>query len=103
MSRIRGLPKGYKISETRFRELYYFCLQYNEWQKQRNSYAEKIKMVEDACMEASPELAPYIKEAVTNKGVTYQRLRSRLNIPCDRNTYYKYRRKFYWILDKKKT
>lgn len=112
MSRIRGLPKEYKISEIRFRELYYFCLQYHEWKSQRSKYTrdsreyqeytEKINMVERACEEVGGELAPYIREAVTNKGITYQTLRSRMNIPCSSNTYYKYRRKFYWLIDKKK-
>ncbi len=109
MPRIRGLPKKYKISETRFRELYYFCLQYNDWIKSRErypkesreyqEYTDKIHMVETACEAACEDLAPYIKEAVTKRGVTYQTLQARMNIPCSGNTYYKYRRKFYWIMD----
>ena len=75
----KKLPKQYGISEFRFRELYYYTLQYPE-----------------------EGLAEYIRAGVVWKDMTYTKLKSVFGIPCDRNTYYKYRRKFYWLLDKKK-
>ena len=34
MANVRALNKNkYKLSNYRFRELYYFCLQYDEWQE----------------------------------------------------------------------
>lgn len=105
----RPLPKRYEISENRFRELYYYTLQYPEWVKelqkkdsQKKELQKRIEQIEEVCNEASQELSSFIKIGVTQKGMTYAALKSRYEIPCDRNTYYKYRRKFYWLLDKKK-
>lgn len=112
MPRTRTLPKRYNISETRFRELYYYTLQYQEWLEELKSGSlspyrkeelrRRIAQIDITCYEANPELASYIRRGVTQKGMTYLALRNRHEIPCDRNTYYKYRRKFYWLLDKKK-
>lgn len=107
----RRMPKRYKISEYRFRELYYHVLQYSEWKEELRKGTNRrrdtdlqrlVTRVDATCLEANKELASYIKLGVTNKDVTYTVLKMIYDIPCDRNTYYKYRRKFYWLLDKKK-
>lgn len=59
------------------------------------------EMIEQAAIEAAPDLHQYILKAVTNEGYTYEFLKNRMNIPCSRNTFYKLRRKFYYILAQK--
>lgn len=110
----KRLPEQYGISELRFRELYYYALQYGEWEKELRQgdcdcsqqrvedLRRRIDQIDMICLEANEELAHYLKLGVTNKDVTYTVLNARYGIPCDRNTYYKYRRKFYWLLDKRK-
>lgn len=134
MGNIRTLNKKYGISKNRFKELYYWCLQYNEWKdelKYKTDTAKSIgvtdmpvahsngnstqdlairraelerncRIIERAAIEADPEIHQYLLKAVTNEGVTYQYLKLIMNIPCSHNTYYERRKKFYWLLDKKK-
>ena len=106
------LPKQYGISEFRFRELYYYTLQYPEWEKaylagkkspeELESLRRKMDEIDILCLRAEEGLAEYIRAGVIWKDMTYTTLRSEFGIPCDRNTYYKYRRKFYWLLEKER-
>lgn len=66
---------------------------------ERILYFNKMKLIEQAALEADGELADYILKAVT-EGLTYTTLKSKLNIPCSRDTYYNRYRRFFWILDK---
>lgn len=44
MANVRAINKEkYNISNYRFRELYYFCLQYEEWQEELNAIRNPIK------------------------------------------------------------
>ena len=44
MPNVRMLNKDkYKISKYRFRELYYFCLQYNEWMEELENKRNPLK------------------------------------------------------------
>lgn len=63
----------------------------------RDEYASKIRMVEKAAWKADPQLCSYILRAVT-EGLSYTQLKSRLNIPCSRDTYYDRYRRFFWLL-----
>lgn len=60
-------------------------------------YSEKIKLVEQAAIEADPDLWYYILKAVT-EGYSYTYLQTKLNIPCGRDTYYDRYRRFFWLL-----
>lgn len=62
---------------------------------------KQMKMVEQAAIEADPELADYILLAVTN-GVSWEFLEMRQEIPCCRQTYYDRYRKFFWCLSKER-
>lgn len=116
----------YWISKHRHYELKHFCLQYRDWKGSyedadgyeseagksdtrfsdrtarhgllRTKYLEKIKMVEYAAMNADEGLYPYILKAVT-EGLSFTYLKSRLEIPCSRDTYYDRYRRFFWLLD----
>lgn len=61
------------------------------------TYGEKIDMVERAAKEADEDLYIYILKAVT-EGLSYTYLKSRLDIPCSKDTYYDRYRKFFWLL-----
>ena len=122
----------YYVNKYRYYELKYFCLQYPHWQKiciednlssctydnikvrqsrysdptykiaeNRVLYLDNIKIVEQAAIAADSSLYTYILKAVT-EGLSFNQLKTKLNIPCGRDMYYDRYRKFFWILDKTK-
>lgn len=62
-------------------------------------YWEKIQLVENAALQADPELSTYILKAVT-EDLSFNYLKSRLEIPCCKDTYYDRYRRFFWLLNK---
>lgn len=60
-------------------------------------YGSKIKIIEKAAMDADEYLYEYILRAVT-ENLSYTYLKTQMNIPCSRDTYYDRYRKFFWIL-----
>lgn len=65
----------------------------------RHLYFERLKAIEKASIDADPYLANYILKAVT-EGLSFNYLKSRLEIPCGKDMYYDRYRRFFWILDK---
>ena len=61
-------------------------------------YAEKINLIETAARNTDEVLQPYILKAVT-EGLSYTYLKTVLNIPCSKDTYYDRYRRFFWLLD----
>lgn len=61
-------------------------------------YSDRIEMVENAAYDADDILGEYILRGVT-EGLSYTHLKSKLGIPCSRDTYYDRYRKFFWLLD----
>lgn len=54
MANIRTLNKNkYNISDYRFRELYYFCLQYEEWMQELNAKRNPLKGTQYSGMPSS--------------------------------------------------
>ena len=119
----------YWINKHRHYELKHFCLQYPFWQnayneldglkgrsddissrsnipgdptcqcaEARNRYFEKMDLVRRMAYEADPFLASYIFKAVT-EDLSFTYLKTRLEIPCSRDTYYDRYRKFFWLLN----
>lgn len=64
----------------------------------RTVYLDRMELVRRTAYEADPDLASYIFIAVT-EGVSYDYLKSKLNIPCGRDMYYDRYRRFFWLLD----
>lgn len=60
-------------------------------------YGSKIKIIEKAAMDADEYMYEYILRAVT-ENLSYTYLKTQMNIPCSRDTYYDRYRKFFWIL-----
>ena len=65
----------------------------------RALYLERMHVVEQAAIAADADLYSYILKAVT-EGYSYDHLKSRLHIPCCRDTYYDLYRRFFWLLNK---
>lgn len=65
----------------------------------RAYYSDKIRLIEQAAMEADKYLYDYILKAVTEE-LSYTYLKSKLDIPCGKDMYYDRYRKFFWILNK---
>lgn len=62
-------------------------------------YKNYMDMVRETCMLADEFIHEYLFKAVT-EGRAYPYLKTKLNIPCSRDYYYKRYRKFFWLLDK---
>jgi hypothetical protein len=60
-------------------------------------YSEKIDLLEKIAIEADKCLHNYILKAVT-ENLSYTYLKTRLEIPCSRDTYYDRYRRFFWLL-----
>ena len=120
----------YYISKHRYYELKHYCLQYPEWKRKYNDLCEKmpggiiqvsnddcipvdvsaavrqryldqIHLVEDCCALTDPVLGDYILRGVT-EGRTYSYYKVKCGIPCCKDIYYEYYRKFFFILDHRK-
>lgn len=87
LSKTDGIPKGSIITNPTER-----CA------TERAYYAERIKMVERAAMDADEYLWKYILIAVT-EGLSFTYLQTQLDIPCSRDTYYDRYRRFFWLLN----
>lgn len=118
----------YWIDRHRYYELRHFCLQYLLWKKayeepdgvyakqlyfmptktepanptedaaiRKLYFHERMQMVEKAAKNTDKSLADYILKGVT-EAMSYDHLKSRLDIPCSKEVYYDLYRKFFWIL-----
>lgn len=67
--------------------------------EKRLRYFNRIEIIEQAAVNADPELATYILKGVT-EGHSFTYLKTRLEIPCSRDTYYDRYRRFFWLLNK---
>lgn len=68
---------------------------------ERLYFSERIAMVESAANETDETLAPYILLGVT-KGISYDVIGVKTEIPCCKETYYNLYRRFFCILDRKR-
>ena len=124
----------YSISNERYRELYYFCLQYDERKQkletlrglQRSpqdgqphgssvsdptakngaiaaTLSRDNEIIEQAAIESGGgDLYQWLFKAVTHN-YTYDNMRVYYNMPCCKNEFTKIRRKFFYLLDQKKS
>lgn len=119
----------YYISKYRKLELKYFCLQYPEWKQalsnlsfiaprpdilvdhdpldpvsmisdKREPYVRRITLVEEAANETDSMLGAYILRCAAY-GLSYEHVRTKYNIPCNRRDFYNLYRKFFYILSQK--
>lgn len=127
-----SLSEEYDISRHRYRELKEFCLQYDEKKlklkqlytsstvppevavmggvpgnptQRKAMYAiqwkNDIELIDNALNEACGAdvgIVPILKKNIT-EGIGYESLGY---VPCSSKTFYRYRRKFFFLLDKEK-
>ena len=67
----------------------------------KNELQGKIDMIERIAKKVDPVIAPYLVKGVT-EGFSYDNLRPRTDIPCNREEYYALYRKFFWILSEER-
>ena len=87
VSNLEKVPSGNTISDPTAKQAL-----------RRAYYSERIEMIESAAYDADNILSEYILRGVT-EGLSYTYLKSKLGIPCSRDTYYDRYRKFFWLLD----
>lgn len=63
----------------------------------RAFYKERMNMIERIAMETDKYLYDYILKAVTEE-LSFTYLKSKMDIPCSRDTYYDRYRRFFWLL-----
>lgn len=66
-------------------------------------YKKNMELVENTCRLADEELAKYIFMSVTNEGIHYTYLRTKLDMPCGKDMFYDRYRKFFWLLSERKS
>lgn len=95
-----------KKDKNRESELRFFCKQYDSWKREinstsdkklRNRLIKKCEMIEQSAIEANPYITEFVIKNVT-QGITYEHM----NVPCGRQYFYRTRRKFFDLLDKKR-
>lgn len=64
-------------------------------------YWERMMMVERVAKETDDELWFYILKAVT-EDLSYNYLKSKMDMPCGKDMYYDRYRKFFWLLSKER-
>ena len=64
-------------------------------------FGERMEMVEQAAIEAEPDLYPYLLRGVTEE-LSYDALKMKYDIPCCRDVYYAAYRRFFWLLSKRR-
>ena len=62
-------------------------------------FSARMEMVEKAAMETHPFLGSYILRGVT-EGLSYDKLNAQEAVPCCKDTYYDFYRRFFWLLSK---
>ena len=126
-----SIKNKYYIPKFRYLELKNFCLQYNDWKlalkeislirahletgndtassnpteemaAKRIRYVENINLIEETAKLADPLIAKWIVKGVT-ESYTYEYLHLKLEMPASRDMYYDRYRRFFWILDKKRS
>lgn len=119
----------YYISKERYYELLHFCRQYKDYKIQYNEalsasrqllnneikhmsdsseverkaskmyeYSRKIDIIDENLTLAGGDIHYYLFLAVT-RGLSFNNLKTSMNMPCGKNYFYKRYRKFFWLLD----
>ena len=87
----------YKINKFAYRELYYFCLRYGEYNNENSR-----KLIEQTAIEVDNNIYQPLLLNVTT-GVTYEQMKAcGVMILCGRRQFYEKRKKFFWILNNRK-
>ena len=67
----------------------------------KSYFSKRMDMIEQTAERTDKELCRYILKGVT-EGWSYDIIKSRLGIPCCKDTYYSLYRRFFWLLNKER-
>ena len=67
----------------------------------RAALKSKMQIIEDAAREADEQIGKYILIMATTPDMTFDKLKQKHKVPCEKDMFYDRRRKFYWLLSKK--
>ncbi|MDR2889238.1 MAG: hypothetical protein LBV33_05295 [Lachnospiraceae bacterium] len=90
----RGVRKD--ISQAKYNELRYFCLQYDE-KKGDPSRTHEMELIEETALAANDAIYRYILKNVT-QGIKYEHM----DVPCGRRQFYEARKLFFRMLSLKR-
>lgn len=65
--------------------------------EQRDTYISKIELINRASNDTDPVLGRFVLTGVT-KGLSYDCINAKETVPCCKDVYYNFYRKFFWIL-----
>ncbi|MBQ9199233.1 MAG: hypothetical protein IJ141_03570 [Lachnospiraceae bacterium] len=113
MARVRvcNIYKKNDISKNRYMQMYFFCLQYDDWKKAVKENQDKeyvkiaernIKVINKAAKEAADNndiFTQYLIKAVTHNDRSYNDTFNDSDV-CDNAEFYLMRRNFYLYLNK---
>lgn len=104
------------VRREKYRELQYFCLQYEEKKEavlsgverkgghrarvsedKRERLRKEVELIEQTAIETNPEIYQYLLKSVT-EGTSYEYL----NVPMSKGRFYDYRRLFFALLAEKR-
>lgn len=104
------------VSRKKYRELQYFCLQYEEKkeavlsglerkgehrvrvsEEKRERYKKEVELIEQTAIEANPEIYSYLLKSVT-QGIGYEWM----DVPMSKGRFYDYRKLFFVLLADKR-
>ena len=65
----------------------------------RDEIRKRLRMISDAVIQTDPigHIGSFVLKGVTNN-LPYEKLNARMSLPCSRDEYYEYYRKFFYIL-----
>ena len=120
----------YYIDRHRFYELKHYCMQYKSWKRDldainlyptialdrisyqtdtvdsvlrlveaREYYTNRIYILKEIAVKADPIIGPCVLEGIITN-TSYEKLKTRIDIPCCKDIYYELYRRFFWLLDK---
>lgn len=69
-----------------------------DFAEERERFRKRIDILEQTAERTDETIGKYILKGVTT-GMSYDILKSKLDIPCCKDTYYELYRKFFWLLD----
>ena len=64
-------------------------------------YKDRIEMLERMAKQTDPVIGECVLRGVVD-GISYDVLKTKMNVPCCKDVYYELYRKFFWMLDKER-
>lgn len=96
MSSYRMSLKQYGISDERYGELRYVCLQYEQYRIRKGAKAlRRMRAIDEALDTLNPVIAECVRKNVT-LGIRFEYM----PVPCGRRQFFEARREFFRALDR---